>query len=53
MSAMSSLEGEEEEFLEITEGGRKEDRVDHSTELRVLEAVWLVLLSPLGGEEDI
>ena len=52
MSAMSSLEGEEE-FLEITEGGRKEDSVDHSTELRVLEPALLVLLSPLGGEEDI
>ena len=54
MSAMSSLEpGDEEDFMEITEEGRKEDRVDHSTELRVLEPAWVVLLSPLGGEEDI
>ena len=52
MSAMSSLEGEEE-LSEMKEGGRKEDRVDHSTELRVLEPARLVLLSPLGGEEDI
>ena len=54
MSAKSSLEpGDEEDFMEITEEGRKEDRVDHSTELRVWEPAWVVLLSPLGGEEDI
>ena len=52
MSAMSSLELEEEDLMEITEG-RMEDNVDHSTELRDLEHVWSVSLLPLGGEEDI
>ena len=53
MSAMSSLEDELEDFMGITEEGRKEVTVDHSTELRVLEPPGLLLLSPLGGEEDI
>ena len=54
MSAMSNLEGVLADFMEITEEGRKEDTVDHSTELRVLEPARLVLVSsPLGGEEDI
>ena len=52
MSAMSSLEEGLEDFMEITEEGRKEVTVDHITELRVLEPPGL-LLSPLGGEEDI
>lgn len=53
MSAMSSLEEELEDFMEITEEGRKEVTVDHSTELRVLDPTGLLLSSPLGGEEDI
>ena len=52
MSAISSLELEEEDLMEITEG-RTEDNVDHSTELRDLEYVWSMSLLPLGGEEDI
>ena len=53
MSAMSSIVEELEDFVEIPGEGRKEDTVDHSTELRLLEHAWLGLSSPLDGEEDI